>query len=111
MMKRLIIAAALFSTPAMASPAYLSCRVPKQPEYELQITADEPNSQVTIFVVNTGMSQRMAAVFGPKDLRFSDRMIAYRVDRETLDFERFIKVLNQSDAGKCVVRQALKRAF
>lgn len=112
MIRRFIIAGALLSSsPAMASPSYLSCKVDSQPAYELQVTADEKNSAVSLFVVTTGLSQQLPAAFSIADLRFGDRMITYRIDRSTLVFERTIRMLQQTDRGKCTVQQPPKRAF
>lgn len=111
MKKHLLLAFALLSSPVAAAPAYLSCKIPDQPDYEIQVTADEDAGFVTTLVVSTGFSQRLPAAFSPTEVRFGDRLMTFRVDRTTLDFDRTIYLLKETSRGKCTVLKARKRAF
>lgn len=106
-----ILAMAAISSPACAAPIYLSCGVDSDAKYEAQINADEAHSSVSVLVASTGYAGSFAAAFSPTEVRFGDRAISYRIDRRTLEFFRTIRLLNETDRGKCVLKSAPKRAF
>jgi len=91
-------------------PIYLRCAfAPGSPE--VLITADEANSAVTLSVPSTGHTEKLAAAFNATDVRFQNKQLAYVVSRTDLSVARTIKLISETDNGKCAVEQPPKRAF
>jgi len=91
-------------------PTYLRCSFDR-PGGDIYITADEPNSSVTVAVPSTGFSEKLQAAFTPTEVRFQNRQLSYVLSRTDLSVARTIKLLSSVDNGKCAIEQAPKRAF
>ena len=105
----LIIAGSALSLSA-STPIYLRCAFGPE-SAEVLITADEANSAVTVAVPSTGHTEKMAAAFSATDVRFQNRQLAYVVSRTDLSVARTIKLIRETDSGKCSIEQPPKRAF
>lgn len=95
---------------AAAGPTYLRCNFGPE-RTEVIITADEPNSTVSVTVPNTGHAAKVSGAFSPTELRFRDDMISYVISRTDLSAARTINMINSTEKGQCKVEQAPKRAF
>jgi hypothetical protein len=110
-MKYLILLTSLaVSTPSAAAPTYLQCSFPESTA-KVDITADEPNSSVTISLPSTGYIEKVAASFTPEEVRFETRLLSYVVSRTDLTVKRNVPSLRRSETGKCELVAAPKRAF
>lgn len=98
---------------ASAAPAYISCPFKDGwgNPFEVQITADEANGTVTLYMPSTGNIQTRRAVFGPREVVIADRDITYRIDRTTLVIERSIARFDQIDRVECKLEKVPQRAF
>lgn len=111
-MKGLVILLALLATPAAAAPTYLRCSFPsRDASFEVQITADEANSTVTVFMPRTGHTERMNAVFTPTQVLFQNRMMSYALSRTDLSIRRTVPAIRAVDEGRCDLVTAPRRAF
>ncbi len=95
---------------AANTPIYLRCTFEPNSTAVL-ITADEANSAVTISVPSTGHTEKLPAAFSATDLRFQNRQLSYVVSRTDLSVSRTIKLIKETDTGRCAIEQAPKRAF
>ena len=118
-MRSLFVAAAVAVCPtaALAAPAYLTCQLPKRDGsvLEVKITADENAGQVTVVIPETGLSERVPAVFSPSSVSwglYSD--FRYELSRVDLSITRVFSISGAErsrDAGVCELEPAPKRAF
>jgi hypothetical protein len=100
------------AAPANAAPAYLKCFFPSRDKtFEVQITADEANSAVTVFMPSTGHTEKMAAVFTPTQVLFQSRMMSYTLSRTDLTIRRVVPIIKADETGTCEVVKAPERAF
>jgi hypothetical protein len=111
-MKHLVFLIALIGSPAAAAPTYLSCSFPSRDKsFEVQITADEANSAVTVYMPSTGHGEKMSAVFTPTQVLFRNRMMSYALSRTDLSITRTVPIIKANDIGRCELVDAPKRAF
>lgn len=89
-------------------PAYLKCEFKG---FEVDVTADEANSAVTLVMPSTGNVEKLAAAFTPEQVRFEDRLMAYSLSRTDLTITRLTPLLHSTDVGTCQVVTPPKRAF
>lgn len=109
-MKRILYLLVALTTPAAAAPAYLKCIFPPE-GFEVQVTADEANAAVTVFMPATGNTQKMNAVFTPTQVLFRNSMMSYELSRTDLSIIRTTPIIKSVVEGKCSVITAPKRAF
>lgn len=108
----LLLPITLAAVPAMATPTYLKCTFPgSQGPWPVEITADEAMLVVTLFMPNSGNSQRLAAAFGVDQVRFASREMSYVLSRTDLSIVRTTPILNEVVRGDCQVATPPKRAF
>ena len=93
----------------VADPTYLRCTFPEG--VQVFVTADEPNSAVSVSIPASGYTAKFAATFTATEVRFGDRTLSYIVSRTDLSATRHINLLNETEKGQCKVEQAPKRAF
>jgi hypothetical protein len=105
-----IIIAAIVAATSANVPIYLKCTFPGNGAV-LDLTADEPNLAVTTVLASTGYTEKYPAAFTPTELRFEGRQLGYVVNRVDLSIRRTIKLIDSTDAGKCALVTAPKRAF
>lgn len=111
-MKGLVISLALLATPAAAAPTYLTCSFPsRDASFEVQITADQANSTVTVFMPRTGHTERMNAVFTPTQVHFQNRMMSYVLSRTDLSIRRTVPAIRAVDDGRCGLVITPRRVF
>jgi hypothetical protein len=108
------IFAALIATQAQATPTHLVCdMVNTEGTFIIEVTLDENNQEVTIYIPKTGNLVRRQAQFK------ADRVIVPDGDLVTYDFNRINGTLvrhspllkSDIDSGKCKVPTIVKRAF
>ncbi len=110
--KALFVASVALSSPAMASPTYLLCTFPSADgKFPVQITADEANSSVTLYMPTTGHTEKLAAAFTPDQVVFGNYGMSYQLKRTDLSIIRVTKILSEVDVGECSLAKAPKRAF
>lgn len=111
-MKSLVVTLAFVAAPALAQPTYLTCSFPSRDKsFEVQITADEANSLVTVFMPRTAHTEKMNAVFTPTQVLFQNRMMSYALSRTDLSIQRTVPLIKAVDEGSCEVVTAPKRQF
>lgn len=111
-MKRLAWLALAISSPATAAPTYLSCLIDNDGiPVRVELTMDEPNSEVTIFMPHSGHTRRVRAVFSPSDVRFAQGDVKFYVNRVDLTLRRLWATIGMDNSGKCEVGAIPKRAF
>lgn len=112
-MRTFVYLMAVMASPAVAAtPTYLECNFPsRDASFEVQVTADEANSTVTVYMPKTGNTEKMTAVFTPTQVLFQNRMMSYTLSRTDLSINRTVPMIKASDNGKCEVVTAPKRAF
>ena len=111
-MKGLIFLMGFLATPAAAAPTYLTCTFPSRDgSFEVQVTADEANSRVTLFMPRTGHRETLDAVFTPTQVLFQNRMMSYVLSRTDLSIRRTVPLIRSVDEGRCDLVEAPRRAF
>lgn len=104
--------AALLATPATAAPVYLQCLIVRENgQHQVDITADEASSQVTVFLPHSGHNERLNAVFSPREVKFANEIVSYTLNRIDLSISLYIKIFRETEAGRCEVQAPPKRAF
>lgn len=111
-MKFVVFWFALAATPASATPTYLKCTFPMGDRgFEVQVTADEASSTVTVYMPTTGHTEKMNAVFTPTQVLFQNRMMSYALSRTDLSIRRVVPMIKSTENGKCAVVVVPTRAF
>jgi hypothetical protein len=111
-MMSLMLSIALAAAPAAATPTYLKCHFPRRDKtFEVQVTADEANSVVTVFMPTTGHTEKMNAVFTATQVLFRNSRMSYALSRTDLSIRRTIPIINAEDDGTCDLAAVPKRAF
>lgn len=103
---------AVTSTPAIASPTHLICEMQTAAgPVAIEITADEDNSLVTVFLPHSGWTGRLAAAFTPDRVRFANSSAEYQLSRTDLSISRHT-ALGDNETGRCKLPpNPPKRAF
>ncbi|HET6942583.1 MAG TPA: hypothetical protein VFH89_10510 [Sphingomicrobium sp.] len=108
---RLALILMIVAMPADAAPTYLECTFPNPETPKINITADEANSEVGIFVPKTGFSEKLSAEFTVNQIVFHNKMLSYVLDRTEGSLARTITLINSMDKGACEVVEPVKRKF
>lgn len=101
------------ASPALAAPVYMTCTFTNNEgtKSEAKFTADEEAGTVTLFVPNTGHTERMAGAFTPERVVFKGGMLDYSISRLDLTATRTIRMIRSTEQGVCKLDPAPKRAF
>lgn len=101
-----------FPVSAMASPTYLKCTIEREPSpVDIEVTADEDNSRVVLYLPHSGLTERLPAIFDGREVRFQDRAARYTISRVDLSVSRYIPIFRVTENGQCRIDAKPKRAF
>lgn len=102
-----------YSAPARAAGVvYLSCPfTDASGPFPVEVTLYEADGRVVLYRPKNGFTSRLAAVFTPDRVLFSEGDGHYVLSRVDLSIDRTVDVLQRTDRVRCTILATPKRAF
>ena len=103
----------VLASPAWAAPVYLTCTFEdgNGAAFPVELTIDEANESVSVYMPTTGNGERFRAIFRPDEVLFSDQRIRYSLSRVDLTLTRDVPMIEARDVAPCSIEDPPERAF
>lgn len=106
------IMAAVLSTPAIAAPVYLTCKIAQAGgPLEVRFVLDEDNGRVAVIIPKTGAVDHVRGTFMADRVVILREPSSFKISRTDLSIVRTTPMIKTTDRGTCKIEELPKRAF